>query len=374
MISIASLLNPLESGPPRVLIVDDDPAVRRVLRQVLETGSYLLMEADDGDSALECFRREGADAVLSDIMMPRMSGIELLREVKALDDTTAFILLTGAGSLGNAIDALRLEADDYLLKPFDVDEVLHSLSRALEHRRLLRENRMYQRALEQRVQTQEQTLDQLFVDGLLTIANAVEVRDHYTGGHVERVAVYAVATGDRLGMSPDELRDLAVAALLHDVGKIGIADELLRKPTALSPDEYLEMQRHPLIGAAILGASPFLSGAIPGILHHHERWDGTGYPNRLTGEAISLAGRILAVVDTFDAIVTSRPYRDERPRHDALAELHRCAGSQFDPQVVDAFTRALSSGFTSTVEVSCIRALRRRDAAINAIALEAATD
>jgi HD-GYP domain-containing protein (c-di-GMP phosphodiesterase class II) len=175
-------------------------------------------------------------------------------------------------------------------------------------------------------------------------------------------------------MSPEELRDLAVAALLHDIGKIGIADELLRKPAALSPDEYVEMQRHPLIGAAILGASPFLAGAIPGILHHHERWDGTGYPNGLAGEAISLAGRVLAVVDTFDAIVTSRPYRDERPRHDALAELHRCTGSQFDPRVVDAFTRALSSGFTSTVEVSCIRALRHRDAAINAIAFEAATD
>jgi putative two-component system response regulator len=374
MISMASPLHLDESTPPRVLIVDDDPAVRRVLRQVLDTGQYELIDADDGDTALELFRRHGADAVLSDIMMPRMNGIELLRAVKALDDTTAFILLTGAGSMHNAIDALRLEADDYLLKPFDVDEVLHALARALEHRRLLRQNRVYQQALEERVQTQEQTLDQLFVDGLLTIANAVEVRDRYTGGHVERVAIYAVATGDGLGMSPAELRDLAVSALLHDVGKIGIADELLRKPEALSPEEYREMQRHPVIGAAILGSSPFLSAAIPGILHHHERWDGTGYPNRLAGEQISLAGRILAVVDSYDAIVTSRPYRDQRPREAALAELHRCAGTQFDPRVVTAFTRALASGFTGAVEISCIRALRLRDAAINALAADPATD
>jgi putative two-component system response regulator len=374
MISIASLLHTPESARPRVLIVDDDPAVRRVLRQVLDTGQYELLEADDGDTALDLYRAMPADAVLSDIMMPRMNGIDLLRAVKALDDTTAFILLTGAGSMSNAIDALRLEADDYLLKPFDVDEVQHSLTRALEHRRLLRENRVYQRALEQRVQTQEQTLDQLFVDGLLTIANAVEVRDHYTGGHVERVAVYAVATGDGLGMSPDELRDLAVAALLHDVGKIGIPDELLRKPAALNAEEYREMQRHPAIGAAILGTSPFLAGAIPGILHHHERWDGGGYPSGLAGEAISLAGRILAVVDTYDAIVTSRPYRDQRPSSVALAELQRCAGTQFDPRVVEAFTRALSSGFTSAVEISCIRALRRRDAAMNTLAMEPATD
>jgi putative two-component system response regulator len=374
MISIASLILPAERTPPRVLVVDDDPAVRRVLRQVLDAGDYQVVEADDGDTALECFRDGGAEAVLSDIMMPRMSGIDLLRAVKAIDDTTAFILLTGAGSMGNAIAALRLEADDYLLKPFDVDEVLHSLARALEHRRLLRENRLYQQALEQRVQAQETTLDQLFVDGLLTIANAVEVRDRYTGGHVERVAIYAVATGEMLGMGPEELRDLAVAALLHDVGKIGIPDELLRKPDALNAAEYREMQRHPLIGAAILGTSPFLSGAIPGILHHHERWDGTGYPAGLASEAISLAGRILAVVDTYDAIVTTRPYRHERPRDAALSELQRCAGSQFDPRVVAAFTRALSSGFTSTVEISCIRALRRRDAAINALALEPATD
>lgn len=329
---------------PRVLVVDDDPAIRRVLVRVLG-GGYDLREATSGEEAEEMFAAAGADLVLSDLQMPGIGGMELLQRCKARDDTVAFILLTGAGSLENAIHALRLQADDYLLKPFNLEEVTLAVERALRHRALLRENRFYQRHLEDRVAEQARELEDLFVDALLSLANAVEARDDYTGNHVGRVARRAVATGREMGLAGDELRHLWVGALLHDIGKIAVPDEILRKPARLTDAEYEVMKRHPEIGAAIMSRSAFLRPALPAVLHHQERWDGAGYPAGLRGEAISLQGRIIAVVDTFDAIVSSRPYRPGRPPEAALAEIERCSGTQFDPAVVAAFRRALEKGF-----------------------------
>ncbi|HEX8276494.1 MAG TPA: HD domain-containing phosphohydrolase [Longimicrobiaceae bacterium] len=329
---------------PRVLVVDDDPAIRRVLVRVLG-GGYDLREATSGEEAEEMFAAAGADLVLSDLQMPGIGGMELLQRCKARDDTVAFILLTGAGSLENAIHALRLQADDYLLKPFNLEEVTLAVERALRHRALLRENRFYQRHLEDRVAEQARELEDLFVDALLSLANAVEARDDYTGNHVGRVARRAVATGREMGLAGDELRHLWVGALLHDIGKIAVPDDILRKPARLTDAEYEVMKRHPEIGAAIMSRSAFLRPALPAVLHHQERWDGAGYPAGLRGEAISLQGRIIAVVDTFDAIVSSRPYRPGRPPEAALAEIERCSGTQFDPAVVAAFRRALEKGF-----------------------------
>jgi putative two-component system response regulator len=353
-------LFPPQAGPPRLLIVDDEPGIRHVLADIFAGGDYVISTAENGRVALEHFVAEGADIVLADLMMPEMGGLELLRRVKALDDTAAFILLTGAGTMEQAVEALRLQADDYLLKPFNVDEVVLSARRALEHRRLLRENRAYQRGLEERVAEQAQQLENLFLDGLLTIANAVEARDAYTGGHLERVTVYAVAAGAALGLGEDELRDLVVCGLLHDIGKIGVPDHILRKPGELTEEEKSVMRRHPLIGAAIVERSAFLRSAAPGVLHHHERWDGRGYPFGLTGAEISLAGRVLAVVDAFDAMVTTRPYRGARAVEEAREELERCSGSQFDPEVVAAFRSALDAGLPAPAETRYVRALLER--------------
>jgi putative two-component system response regulator len=349
---------------PRVLIVDDEPAIRLVLRTLLAgEGGYELLEAADGQAALDLIEAFSPDAVLCDLLMPGISGIELLRRVKDVDDTVAFVMITGAGTTHDAVEALRLQADDYLAKPFQLDDVRRSLRRALEYRSLLRQNRDHQRNLEKRVREQSEQMEQFFVDALLTIANAVEIRDGYTGGHVERVTVYAVATGAALGLAPEQLRALAAAALLHDVGKIGIPDQVLTKPGRLTPEEYAVMQQHPAIGADILQQSPFLHASIPGVLHHHERWDGGGYPNRLAGKGISVEGRILAVVDAYDAMITTRPYRERCGADDALTELRRCAGSQFDPEVVDAFVRSMEEGFAAGTEVPYVHAVRQRSAA-----------
>ncbi|MBV9773216.1 MAG: response regulator [Gemmatimonadetes bacterium] len=335
---------------PRVLVVDDEPNIRSILLRALGGGGYELSEAPDGESALAIIEAGGVDVVLSDLLMPGMSGTELLSLAKSRDDALGFIILTGVGTMEDAIRALRLQADDYLLKPFNLDEVLLSVERALRHRRLVLENRYYQEHLEGRVAEQAQQIESLFADALFTIAGAVEARDGYTGGHIERVTRYAVATGRAMGVNADTLRQLWVAGLLHDVGKVAIPDQILGKPGRLSQEEYGIMQRHPTIGANILERSSFLRPAIDGVLHHHERWDGTGYPQRLRGEEISLVGRILAVADAYDAIVTTRPYRKKSPSEAAVAELRRCAGTQFDPEVVEAFLRALRDGLPEAAD------------------------
>ncbi|HEX2191490.1 MAG TPA: HD domain-containing phosphohydrolase [Longimicrobiaceae bacterium] len=347
---------PHGGGPrrPRILIVDDEPNLRVLLRRALSGGEYELFEAPDGETAWQILRTAGADLVLSDLLMPGMRGTELLRLAKDHDDAVGFIILTGVGTMENAIEALRLQADDYLLKPFNLDEVTLAVERALRHRRLVLENRYYQGHLESRVAEQAQQIETLFVDALMTIASAVEARDGYTGGHIERVTRYAVSTGRVLGIGDETLGHLWVAGLLHDLGKVAIPDQILGKPGRLTAEEYGIMQQHPSIGAAILERSPYLRPALPGVLHHHERWDGAGYPSGLRGEEISLEGRILAVADTYDAIVTTRPYREERPPEVAVEEIRRCSGSQFDPQVVDAFLRAHDSDFPGEGELSLV--------------------
>jgi putative two-component system response regulator len=328
-----------------VLIVDDEPSVRGVIRRALASANYHIEEAANGEEAMDLLADRGADIILSDLLMPRMGGMDLLLRAKALDDAVGFIMLTGVGTMENAIEALRRQADDYLLKPFNIEEVRISVARALRHRQLILENREYQRELETRVEEQGRKIERLLLEGLLIVASAVEARDGYTGEHVGRVTRYAVATGNRLGLDRESLRALWMGGILHDVGKIGIPDSILKKPGPLTPEETAVMRQHPLISASIVERSTFLKPALPGILHHHENWDGSGYPYGLEGDSISLAGRIISVADSYDAITTQRPYRDKRSPTAAIAEIRGCAGRQFDREVVDAFVAAMDEGF-----------------------------
>jgi response regulator RpfG family c-di-GMP phosphodiesterase len=339
------------TAPLRALIADDDAGVRNVLRLVLLGQGYQVLEATDGAEGLQRYREERPDLILSDLQMPRLDGLGLLRAVREQDDTVAFLILTGAGTMENAVEALRLQADDYLVKPFNTDEVALACTRALSYRRLLRENRAYQQHLESRVAEQAREIEGLLADAIRALAIAIETRDDYTGGHVERVARLAAATGRELGMSGADLRALWVAALLHDVGKIGVPDAILRKPSALTAEEFEQVKRHPEVGANIMAASSFLRPGLLGVLHHQERWDGKGYPSGLSGEDISLQGRIISVVDCFDAVVSGRPYSAARTEREALDELEACAGTQFDPAVVRAFVLASQKGFPQDPDV-----------------------
>jgi putative nucleotidyltransferase with HDIG domain len=337
----------------RILVVDDDPAVRDVLAQGLGDCGYRCDTASDGLEALEKVRAAGFELLLSDIDMPLMDGVLLLKEIKALQPDTECIMLTGIVDLDTAIQAMRIGASDYLTKPFNLAQVRITVERALEKRRLILENREYRVALEAKVleRTAELSrkthqveilfskLNDSYRATLEALATALDARDAETLGHSVRVAAYTVAVARRMGVGEPELTDIYRGALLHDVGKIGIPDAILRKPGKLNADEWREMRRHPEIGARMLQGINFLEGAIAIVLCHQERYDGKGYPARLKGERIPLGARIFAVVDTLDAMTSDRPYRKALSYDKAREEIIRFSGTQFDPSVVEVFLR-----------------------------------
>ena len=336
-----------------ILVVDDDRTVRDVLVECLTDGGYTCEAACDGMEALEKIRGNKFDLVVSDIDMPGMDGVALLREIKSLRPDTAIILLTGIVDVDTAIRSMRLGASDYLTKPFNLNEVFITVEKALDKQRLMRENREYHEALEARVEERTAELkrknrevEKLFLQlkstyqtTLEALAIALDTRDSETLGHSVRVAAYTVAVARRMGVVEPELTDIHRGALLHDVGKIGVPDAILRKPGKLTPEEWIEMRKHPEIGDRILQGIEFLDGARPIVRSHQERYDGKGYPSGLRGKEIPLGARIFAVVDTLDAMTSNRPYRQALPFEAAYEEIRRFRGIQFDPDVVDSFLR-----------------------------------
>jgi len=337
--------------PNDILVVDDDPAIRALLVEVLRDDGHRLCEAMSATAALAHLRGASIDLVVSDINMPGMDGVDLLREVKALRPDTEVIMLTALCDLETAMRSMRLGAVDYLTKPFNFEQVRLTVARALEHRRLVLENRAYREGLESRVaertaalehKTREaedlyRRLNDSYRTTLEALATALDMRDAETLGHSVRVASYAVAVAQRMGVGEPALIDIYRGALLHDVGKIGIPDAILRKPGKLTAAEWHEMRKHPEIGARMLEGIRFLQGALPIVLCHQERWDGKGYPQRLQGAAIPLGARIFAVVDTLDAMTSDRPYRKALSYAVARAEIIKFSGTQFDPGVVERF-------------------------------------
>ncbi len=334
-----------------ILVVDDEQAIRDVLREGLTDSGFICEDAPDGLAALEKLKSNGFSLVVSDIDMPGMDGVSLLREIKATRPDTEIILLTGVVDVETAIRSIRMGATDYITKPFTLSEVRITVERALEKRRLILENREYRRTLEERVA--ERTAELIRKNGevedlfsllkasyettLEALATALDSRDAETLGHSARVAAYTVAVARRLGVKETELTDIYRGALLHDVGKIGVPDAILRKPGKLNAEEWLEMRKHPEIGARILQGIKFLDGARPIVMCHQERYDGKGYPRGLKGSEIPLGARIFAVVDTFDAMTSDRPYRKALPYETAFAEIVKYSGTQFDPEVAQAF-------------------------------------
>jgi response regulator RpfG family c-di-GMP phosphodiesterase len=328
-----------------VLVVDDEPSITSVVSRQLGRDGLICEEALSAQEALERLEQRDFDVIVTDLKMPEMSGIDLLKIVKQRDPEIQVILMTGNPDVDFAVEAIRSQVDDYLVKPFELTQLSHAVFRALEHRDLLRENRLYRAQLEERVQEQARQIERLFLDGLSGLAAAIEARDRYTSGHLDRVCTYALATGAELGLDERKMWNLWLGSLFHDVGKLAIPDAILNKPGPLTEGEYAEMKKHPELGVQIVQRISFLVPAARGILHHQERWDGAGYPRGLRGEEICIEGRVLAVADAFDAMLTNRPYRLGRSEELAVEELTRCAGSQFDPQVVAAFLRARQKGF-----------------------------
>jgi putative nucleotidyltransferase with HDIG domain len=328
----------------KILVVDDEEAIREVISTLLDAQGFQCTTASNGKLGLEAFRKDTFDLVLSDIVMPEMDGLKLLGELRLDDPDVPVIMVTAMHDISIALEAIRAGAYDYILKPFEKDQLYLSVRRALEHRSLVMENRTYQSDLEQLVaeRTQQlsialQDLEQSYDYTLEALGGALDAKDAETEGHCQRVTAFTITIARAMGVEKGLLRHIARGAFLHDIGKMGVPDSILTKPGPLTAEEREIMRRHCDIGFAVLERIPFLKEAAEIVLSHQECFDGSGYPRGLKGEQIPIGARIFAVADTLDAMISDRPYRKALPISAAREEIQRFSGKQFDPRVVEVF-------------------------------------
>ncbi|HEX3230787.1 MAG TPA: HD domain-containing phosphohydrolase, partial [Pyrinomonadaceae bacterium] len=297
---------------PRLLIVDDEAEVRGVLHDLL-SGPYQCGEAASAEDAIAELRENDYQLVISDITMSGMSGLEMIPHVKVVSPDTVIVMISGMQTIESAINALRLGAFDYLMKPFDLRQAEAAVSRALDHHELIAAKRRYENHLEDLVAQRTAELDDAlnslenaYRSTLRALTSALETRDAETHGHSERVVTFSLRLGREYGLSGHEMKALEFGSLLHDIGKIGVPDAILRKPAKLTEEEWERMREHPLHGQQILRNIAFLEGAARVVAQHHEKWDGSGYPLGLKAKEIDICARIFAVADAFDAITSDR--------------------------------------------------------------------
>jgi response regulator RpfG family c-di-GMP phosphodiesterase len=343
----------------KALIVDDEPAVRKVLATLLSQAGIESEAAADPDEALAMLEKSTFDAVISDLRMGAASGFELLEQVRKRFPHLPFLMATGVDDVRVGVQAMKQGADDYLLKPFDIDVVLASLQRAVEHKQLQRELENYRLHLEGMVSVRTQELQAAVCElehshsaTLEALGSAIDLRDGPTAGHSKRVLLYSFTIAEELGGLEDQLRTLAMGAWLHDIGKLAIPDGILLKPGPLTDEERQIMERHVQLGHDLVKPIPFLADAAEIILAHHERYNGTGYPRRLRGETIPIGGRIFGLADSFDAMTSDRPYRSALPMKKARNVIEDARGELFDPRVVDAFVAVSEDAWSMIRESS----------------------
>jgi putative nucleotidyltransferase with HDIG domain len=329
-----------------VLVVDDESSMRKLLAAMLTDSGVACGMAASGEEALKVVEQEEVTAILADLHMPHLSGMQLLMQVRPLYPDLAFIVVTGEDDVRVGIEAMRNGADDYLVKPLQPEVVLASLQRALEKKLLQQQLEKYKRQLEEMVEERtkqlQSALRQLegsYGDTLRALGAAIDLRDSPTAGHSQRVALYSLKIAAELGLREQELRTLSMGASLHDIGKLAIPDSILLKPGPLSEEEWRIMRSHVQIGYDLVKQIPFLAEAAEIVLGHHERYDGTGYLRGLKGIEAPLGARIFAVADTVDAMTSDRPYRSALTFKEAFEEIRRGSGIRYDPQVSGSFLR-----------------------------------
>ena len=306
---------------PTILIVDDDPHLSKTLSDILRDKGYVLLAAAKGKIALDGVKEEKPAVALIDLKLPDMDGLEVMREIKKRSPGTQCIVLTGYASQASAIEAVNLGAYGYMQKPYDVEQLVLTIHRAVEKREA------------------EEALKSAALETVEAVSRIIEASDPYTSGHSAMVTEIAIDIAQEMGLQDGHLDTLRIAGPLHDVGKVGIPSSVLNKPTGLTEAEWVMIQAHPQVSANVAQQVTAFEAAVPVIRHHHERWDGTGYPDGLKGEDIPLLARILAVADGFQAMTSERPYRRARTEEEALAELENGAGTQWDPEVVKLFLK-----------------------------------
>jgi len=333
-----------ESGPHKVLIVDDDPSFRRLLEFILTDAKIENRSVADGDEALKALAKERFSVVLCDLNMPRISGRDLLRAVREAYSHVAFFIVTGQGEVNIAVELMRLGADDYIVKPFEPTVVLTSMERGIRKKRLEMELETYRSQLEQMVSERTEQLqaalgriEQNYDETLEALGSAIDLRDNETAGHSRRVCLYSFEIAKAYGCSSADFVTLGRGAWLHDIGKLAIPDSILLKPGPLTAVEWITMQSHVSIGYELVSKISFLSDAAEIVLHHHERYDGTGYLQKLAAEKIPLTARIFSVADALDAMTSPRPYQSRISFEAAKSKIKSAANTQFDPAIVDSF-------------------------------------
>jgi putative nucleotidyltransferase with HDIG domain len=331
--------------PDRILVVDDEEAIREIVASMLSTAGYACKQAGSGMEALAVLTSgEEFELMLSDLMMADLDGIGLLERTKEKYPDMPVVMVTAVHDISVALAAIRNGAYDYLLKPFEREQLLNTVSRALENRRLKVENRTYQTNLESLVaartdqlQAAMASLERSYDITLEALGDALDLKDRETEGHSKRVTAFTIAIARAMGLPREQINTIARGAFLHDIGKMAIPDKILNKPGKLEPEEFTIMREHAYHGYQIVRKIPFLAEASEIVYSHQERFDGTGYPRGLKGEEIPLGARIFSVADTFDAITSDRPYREKQSLQAARTEITKWSGRQFDPEVVRVF-------------------------------------
>jgi len=332
--------------PARILVVDDEAHVRSMIAATLGRHGYDVVLASGGREAIEFLDKGSFELILTDIVMQEGNGLVLLERIQEKTPNLPVIMVTAIHDISVAIDSMRRGAYDYLLKPFEREHLVATVQRALDHRQALQESHTYQQNLEQVVRARTEMLRQAMEDlehsydvTLEALGDALDLKDSETEGHSKRVTAFTILLARNMGIPPGEVKVIGRGAFLHDIGKMAIPDEILRKPGKLTIQEQEIMREHCSRGYQMLRKIPFLSEAAEIVFTHQEHYDGSGYPRGLRGNEIPVGARIFAVADTLDAITSDRPYRVARTVDAAREEILRCSGTQFDPEVVEVFLR-----------------------------------
>jgi putative nucleotidyltransferase with HDIG domain len=340
---------PHTDGPVTLLVVDDEEAIRNAVRKYLIQQGYEVAVAATGEEALAILQRQKITGLLLDVNLPGANGIELVPRIMELEPTIALLMLTAVNDATSAALCMQRGALDYLIKPIDLAHLGRAIRRALERRHTLLRVHRTSRVLGQEVahRVAERRLEQasqerISVATLEALVNALEAKDPYLRGHSARVADLSASVAAHLGRPDEEVEAVRTAGRLHDIGKIGIREEILNKAGPLSDEEYDHIKQHVLVGCQILAPLVHLQDVITYVRSHHERWDGFGYPDRLAGEAIPLGARVIGAVEIFDALTTARPYQEKMAPEVAVERMRDLVGTAVDPAIHEALEAVVS--------------------------------
>ena len=332
----------------KIIAVDDEQGIVDSLSVFLNKSGYTLTGVTDPLKAIEMVKNEHYDLMLLDFLMSPIHGDQVVEEIRKFDKGLYILLLTGQKDLAPPLDTIRrLSIQGYCEKSDKFDQLLLLIESAIKS---IEQMNIIKKINEELKDSREQ-LEKAYLESIETLRMTVEAKDPYTRGHSERVAEFSVLIGEKLGLSEQDLKTLKIGGLFHDIGKIGIPDAILLKESKLTDDEYSEIKNHPAIGKHILSNATIFKDIIPIVYHHHEKYNGTGYPERLAGEAIPLFARIAAVADTFDAMTSKRSYRNAIPIEIVKEEFVKCSGTQFDPEIASTFLDILNNEYDKILEI-----------------------